>query len=282
MRIAGRECEARKLTLRDVLRPVVPTGLLELMREWRAFRRVGRSTAHAFLNAARPADRRMRRVARLDALPDWFFGDVGCVVDVGAERGVWSEAILALVRPSSLYAVEPAPGSFVELEERLQPYGGVHLFRCAAGSSTGTASLKLMSDPLWNSTLPVRSEVLTHYPKLEEVGVVEVEVTPLDSLLQDASSIDLLKVDVQGTEAEVFAGATETLARTAIVMLEVNFVSHYRGDTLFVGLHELMTEAGFELYRYADPHHDAGRLLYADAIYVRQRSGHAAAKRWAA
>jgi hypothetical protein len=67
----------------------------------------------------------------------------------------------------------------------------------------------------------------------------------------------------------VLDGARETMKRTKALLLEVNFVSHYDGDTLFVDLHNRMTdEFGFELFRYAEPYYQNGKLLYADAVYI--------------
>jgi hypothetical protein len=97
---------------------------------------------------------------------------------------------------------------------------------------------------------------------------VSVETTTVDELAGNRT-IGLLKIDVQGAEQEVLAGATATLPRTSAVMLEVTFVSHYEGDATFVQLHETMQEAGFRLAGISPPARTPqGAMLTADACYV--------------
>jgi FkbM family methyltransferase len=50
----------------------------------------------------------------------------------------------------------------------------------------------------------------------------EVEQVTLDSVLPASQPIDLLKVDVEGFEARVLAGASASLGRTTAVLIELN------------------------------------------------------------
>jgi FkbM family methyltransferase len=191
--------------------------------------------------------------------------------------GAWSEAAIELLRPSRIVAIEPAPEPFAELKTRVGGYEGVTLVQCAVGATDGDATLRRMDRSEWNSLLPLAPEVAGYYPEVMEREALQVPLRSLDSLLADAGPVDLLKVDVQGGESAVLDGARQTLARTQVVMLEANFVSHYRGDSLFFDLHRRMTdEFRFELFRIANPHHSPeGRVLYADVVYVNPRAGRA-------
>ncbi len=92
----------------------------------------------------------------------------------------------------------------------------------------------------------------------------------LDSLLP-SGRIDLLKLDVQGAERRVLAGAAECLARTSVIMIETNFVSHYEGDDLFGDLGELLGEHGFQFWTMTALFYSpAGQAMWADAVFVRQ------------
>jgi hypothetical protein len=102
------------------------------------------------------------------------------------------------------------------------------------------------------------------------VEQVDVEVTTLDELVH-GQDVRLLKIDVQGAEAEVLNGAAKTLESTAALLLEVTFVSHYEGDVTFPGLHEQVTASGFELVALSDPWVSSrGTLLWMDACYRRR------------
>jgi hypothetical protein len=95
-------------------------------------------------------------------------------------------------------------------------------------------------------------------------------VLPLDDLLVDVEDVSLLKIDVQGAERCVLAGARSVLQRTTAVELEVNFRHHYAGDSLFCELDEAMLAAGFRLHYLGNLHQAPSvALLWGDAVYVR-------------
>jgi FkbM family methyltransferase len=257
--------------VKQVLRFCAPAGVLEVLRAKRAFDRIAFDSGSAWRAALSPTLREMLESSRLGSVPLRLLGERALFVDVGANVGAWSEAALRLLGPRRLIAVEPAPEPFVELKARVGGRPGVTLLQCAVGAEEGTAMLHRMERSEWNSLLPLSDQVGDYYPTVAEREPLPVRVAPLDALLAGEEHIDLLKVDVQGGEWAVMDGARETLKRTRVLMLETNFVSHYRGDTLFVDLHRRMTdEFGFELFRIANPHHSSeGKVLYADAVYVR-------------
>ncbi len=198
------------------------------------------------------------------------------VVDAGANKGRWAEAVLELLRPARLIAIEPTPDSFELLQRRVQRWPSVDLHHMALSDHEGTTTLRLFNRPEFNSLLAPVPQTAHDYSlggkeALEPSRTVEVPVTTLDRLLGDDLEVGLLKVDVQGSELAVLKGAARTLSRTALVMLEANFVHHYEGDSLFPDLHAHMTERGFVLYRFGRNHAEGrtGRLLWADVIYAR-------------
>jgi len=215
------------------------------------------------------------RVSLLEYVPRCVLGDPGCVVDVGANVGVWSEAVLDLLGPRRLIAVEPSPANFSALKARIGLRSGVVLHMCAAGSSRVTEAFNVYASGDLDSLLPIRPEVGDLYGvDLRRTSSVEVEVRTLDELLCDEPEIGLLKIDVQGSESAVLSGAGSALLRTKAVLLEMLFVSHYEGDVLFFDLNKRLADAGFSFFAFALPlHRDlrTGRLLFADAVYINER-----------
>ena len=99
---------------------------------------------------------------------------------------------------------------------------------------------------------------------------IEVAVGTLDDLCieENLERIDLLKIDVQGAEKSLLAGARQALRRTKYLQIEILFVEHYRGCALFPELDGICRAAGFELCGLGQFANDPrGRLLQADAIY---------------
>ena len=210
----------------------------------------------------------------LEALPRGFLGPGATIVDVGAHVGEWAEAILRFLVAPQLVAIEPGPEAFARLTARLEAAPGVSLYRCAVGSAQGEGVLNLMASSDLNSLLSPSSDLCRRYPGGNVQGSVIVPVMPLDILLAAYERVDLLKIDVQGSEASALSGAGAVLSRTRAVQLEVNFQSHYSGDSLFWDLHQILTDAGFHLHNLVNLYQGSELpLQWGDAIYMRDEAG---------
>lgn len=122
---------------------------------------------------------------------------------------------------------------------------------------------------------------------LETLDQQTVETARLDDLLSDdpdfADAIDFLKIDVQGGSLEVLEGAKACLARTLVCQVEAEFSEVYQNESLFNEIDAFMRKNGFVLLDFANLGRQryksfdssatyffqAGRLLWADCIYVR-------------
>ncbi len=256
------------------LRSLAPAGLVDIVRAKRFFERIQVDVRNPLRAALSLRLLRMLALSRLRYVPPQILRDAECMVDVGANVGTWSEAALELVAPKRLYAIEPVSEAFSQLQTRVGNRPGVTLINCAVGAERGTAPFHIMSASEFNSLLPLKEDVRQHFADIEARDEIVVEVMPLDDLLHDVAEISVLKIDVQGSESAVLDGAGETLKRTGALILEVNFVSNYEGDTLFTGIHQRMTsEFGFELYSLIPAYYNEdGKLIWADAVYTKKES----------
>jgi FkbM family methyltransferase len=197
------------------------------------FGRVARSleAAHALgLPLTRALDRSWAaavEVARFALLPEAIRGELKVVVDVGANRGDWTAAILKLSRPDAAFAFEPNPALFEALQARLEPLG-VRCIQAAAGARAGVASLHVEAQTELSSirALSPRGRRI-HGIEAAPTRHVQVPVVALDEELGGVDPISLLKLDVQGYEDEVIAGARRVLARTRCLVTEVMYERDY-------------------------------------------------------
>jgi hypothetical protein len=122
--------------------------------------------------------------------------------------------------------------------------------------------------------MPLTGELLDAAPSARYVGRERVDLKTLDeaALPYVKGRRAYLKIDTQGYEGEVLAGASELLHLCPCVELEVSFEELYAGQPLFREIWRRMEDRGFALWdlepglRGAD-----SRVLQADAIFV-QRS----------
>lgn len=215
---------------------------------------------------------RLARESRLDLLPPHGLAELENVVDVGANEGRWSTAVLALARPRRLIAVEPSPVILPRLHAAIGRTEGVSIVEAAVGSSTGETTLYVTSHSHNTSSVRPRSDAMnafyeSGYALNEQIAV---NVTTLDEITRDLDALSLLKIDVQGAEGLVLDGAAVTLRKTRWLLIEANFRSHYEGDMLFPDLHARLTTNGFVLTGISPPHVRQGIALWSDCLYTRE------------
>jgi FkbM family methyltransferase len=131
-------------------------------------------------------------------------------VDCGANVG---DVTMALVRRcSEVVAFEPNPTAFAVLERRLGDERNVRLVQAAVGASAGVRRLFLHVD---HDGDPVgASSGSSLHPTKRNVSKdrwVDVEVVDLDAFLDTLDRpVDLLKLDIEGSEIEVLERLLET------------------------------------------------------------------------
>lgn len=174
------------------------------------------------------------------------------VIDVGANVGLFSIALaIAVGRSGKVTAIEPLPSNVHRLKNNvdLNRLDNVNVIQAAAGSEAGVAKLHLARDPAYSSTALIADE------GMDSSDSVEVDTVTLDQLWADMGhpQVSFLKVDVEGGEMNVMAGATKMIAKCRPRILveshdrssiaEWSSRSHYRERTprsFFGGNHLLI------------------------------------------
>jgi FkbM family methyltransferase len=138
-------------------------------------------------------------------------------LDVGANAGYFSCLLGKLAGPTGrVIAIEPEPQNRQLIERNLRNNGlkNVTLLPYAVGSAEGIAKMGIYKPANRGRHSLVDLDPCKKF--------IDVPVRRLDDLLRDTNVAewDLMKLDVEGFEPFVFAGAPETLARTKILAME--------------------------------------------------------------
>lgn len=216
-------------------------------------------------------------VSRIEIFPPEVRANLKCVVDVGANIGEWSTSIAELGRAQHIIAFEPIPEVFHKLESNTKSFPQIECINSAVGAQVGEITLNVEeSSDSMSSVLTMRDEMRPIFGITGKTPrQIKVPMTTLDDTLKKYPEISLLKIDVQGYEPEVLAGAHATLKRTKALMIEIVYAPYYHDDVQFDTIHQLVTSlAPLKLYGISAPgyHPDTGRPLWADAIYVQSSS----------
>jgi FkbM family methyltransferase len=145
------------------------------------------------------------------------------VIDVGANVGFFSWRVTAARPRAQVLAFEPQSDNLARLRRMLEAVGArAEACGKACGARAGVAALHLR-----NSV--THSLDADWHPDLDSgAGAEQVEVTTVDAecARRGLDAVDLLKIDAEGAEAQVLAGAAQTLRRTRFVVLEYHSPRH--------------------------------------------------------
>jgi FkbM family methyltransferase len=208
---------------------------------------------------------------------------VDVVVDVGANDGGYGRELRQARWFGALLSFEPSSEAHERLRRTARGDPHWHVApRCALGAQAGAAELQLAGNSASSSLLPMLAAHVQAAPESRIGGTETVPVTTLDAcgiaLVEQADRL-FLKIDTQGFEAQVLAGAAQTLRRCIGIQLELSLIELYEGQTLWRELHDGLCDDGFELIDIVPGFRDptTGRLLQFDGIY--RRTGPAAEDR---
>lgn len=255
--------------MKRFLKFILPCAVVDLVRNRRKLRDIGRrlSPIELFKSESLALDAEQ---SGLSLFAPGHVGKLRNVVDVGANTGQWSGVLLNLVTPEKLIIVEPLPDAFAVLQKKFGNDRCVELHNAAIGEREGVETLKITRDTTGASLLQPREEMRAVIGSNWTItSEVEVKMTTLDRLLVDLAEVSLLKIDVQGYEKGVFAGAKQTLAKTKFLLVELNFMPQYNGGSWFGDIHEILTrDFGFFLANASQPQVLNGRASMCDGLYV--------------
>lgn len=146
------------------------------------------------------------------------------VVDVGANIGFTTALLSHYIPEGRIISIEPSPSAFPLLQKTLNASRVTNSipYQVAFGGTPGKA------DFLDNADSASASHLATGGQTLGESNS-RVEVTTLDAfvLAQGLTRIDLIKMDVEGFEVEVLAGA-----RNVLTTLKPNWILEFNSFTL--------------------------------------------------
>lgn len=138
--------------------------------------------------------------------------------DIGANVGFLSVIGARLVgAEGTVIAFEPVPANADLTNQNAHLNGFSHLLVCslAVGREDGEARFVLSSNPNWGKLAAVAGDAA------EQQDETTVSLRRLDTVVRERelSAPDVIKIDVEGAEVDVLAGAEETLRRSRPAMV---------------------------------------------------------------
>ena len=177
--------------------------------------------------------------------------NISCVIDVGANVGQFGIDIRRNGFSGQIVSFEPVNEVYKTLANTVGKHKPWVAFQLGIGSAESIQDINVSgNDGLSSSLLKMGKVHMSNFPKSLTVSSQKVSVSTLDKQLEvlgiDPGKI-LLKLDVQGYEAEVLKGAAKSLSKIPLCFLEVSIVPLYEGEITLLPILNLLSESGHQV-----------------------------------
>jgi len=201
--------------------------------------------------------------------------EASTIFDVGGNLGQSVKQYRQLFPRAKIHTFEPFIESYTELKKVCDRCGHANAHHTAITDQSGVSRLNV-------NVLSGTNSLLEFSPKAGETDIhstmatltsTEVATTTLDLFCEKhgINSIDILKMDVQGSELKVLHGAASLLERQAIRLIyaEVMFDEMYVGQADFCEIRSYLASKDYFLYGLYYLKQNRGSMLgWGDAIFV--------------
>jgi FkbM family methyltransferase len=143
---------------------------------------------------------------------------------------------------------------------------GVKTYNLALGNQTGEVDMyvETANGGMSCSVLEPGTHLMT-YPQIIFDRKEKVKIDKLDNILFDRSIYNMINIDVQGYELEVFKGAVKTLEFIDLIYTEVNTEEVYKGCATITDIDDFLSQFRFKRVYEAFTCHPT----WGDAIYIK-------------
>ena len=173
------------------------------------------------------------------------------VIDIGANRGNWTRTALRYYPNAFFTLFEPQSDLASEMDDLLLPGSKIKLHNLGLGATTGEMLFTIHDrDDSCSFALSAEDAATRGFPQ------IRVPVTTLDSIIASELSAgrptpELLKIDAEGWDLQVLAGAPATLSEAEVVLLEAGIMNK-RFENSLQAIINRMDALGYTLFDFTD------------------------------
>jgi FkbM family methyltransferase len=168
------------------------------------------------------ADRRKDYLIYKEFKREGILSEGSTFIDLGAHWGTHSLYVRKIIgQNGNIFAAEPNPENVELLEKSIEENSikNIEPINVAVTSSVGQSDLMVPGQSSMSA--------LADYDDFDSYSKIQVETTTIDKIIErkDISSVDLLKMDIQGAEADAIKGMHE-----AVELIEHMYIDFHSGQ----------------------------------------------------
>ena len=196
---------------------------------------------------------------------------VSNVIDIGANVGQFGLDIRRHGFQGQIISYEPVLETFDSLTQTMKQHQPWKAFQLGLGSAESERTINISGNAgLSSSILEMGSLHLENFPDSATVAKQNISISTIDKQLEvlglQPQEI-MLKLDVQGFEAEVLKGASQSLSKIPLCFLEVSITPLYEGEISFLPILLELSKFGHEVIDvFRGIKANDGKLLQLDIL----------------
>ena len=170
------------------------------------------------------------------------------IVDIGANAGFFDILILSKVKDAKIFAYEPIPRNIQQIKNTLDANtaikDNVNVHQLAV---TGTASDKVDLYIESENENSVIASIFSDFNSSNANKISVDTITLTDIIVKNSlAEIDILKVDCEGSEYDIFYNTDPSLIRRAkMILLEVHDLDEDKKN--ITAMHKFLVDTGYEV-----------------------------------
>lgn len=188
------------------------------------------------------------------------------VYDIGAFHGQWSKDAAQVFSAAEYILFEANADNESQLKT-----SGRRYFIVALAAEDGAERSFFISKNVIATGASLYRENTAYYSDANHL-VRKTSTARLDSLIaaQKLNPADLIKIDVQGAELDVLAGAKDAVGRCDVLVLETSLLNYNKGAPLFGDVVAAVHQLGFKCIDVCEIHRiGPGLIFQMDLLFVR-------------
>jgi FkbM family methyltransferase len=198
------------------------------------------------------------------------------IIDVGANHGAWTRCALQYFPKAYYTLVEPQDHLKMHVQDLLASNSKIRWIGAGAGDKPGTLPFSISYRDDSSSFIPTPGAT-------ETAGMrqIEVPVTTLNEIVRtsDAPFPDMIKIDAEGFDLRVLAGASKLVGKTDIFLLEATIcaeatISQQNSENSLGNVIQAMAHADYRIIDITDSNRSPkyGVLSLCEVAFLRNGS----------
>jgi FkbM family methyltransferase len=195
------------------------------------------------------------------------------IYDIGANRGLMTKRFIDQFPSASIHLFEPYTPFYDALISEFKENNNIKVNCQGIADKEGEQVFNINKSIDTSSFLDSQATGLNSDQQVQTISQVNVPVITVDKYaeLYSHKRINVLKLDIQGSELNALNGAKDLLRERKIdlIFCETYFVQQYVHQPLFFDIANFLIKYGYVIQDIYHPIYGKGKLAWCDTLFVR-------------